>query len=528
MSTTIYEIAGTLTALAPLHVGADANGNTVDLVQFVDGQGRVAIPGSSLAGALRSAVGPRQCWGSQESASPVTVFDAPAFGTPPLTVRKSVAIDRQRGTAADDHLYSRELIPAGTAFRARLIVETRSGYDADEARADVGDIVSVLSGSGFHLGGATSRGLGRLQLTDYRVTERVLDRENLLAALFDGREVQVGAAESASIPPGVLRITIPWQPAGPVMSKVELDGGVADSRPLTDAADSQVRMLIPGSSVKGVFRSHAERIARTAAGFDVPSAFAEQVKAGGVSAVGDLFGLAGDEQDEAQPGRRGVLTVHEVRSSVAVPAADWERICLAAESVGPTLPEDRHSTQRGAASQANMRALAREVDAFNDNHHAAGLWLDVVMRNSLDRWTGGAATGRLFSTVEAHARWDDIVLDLDVARLRRLARKNPQQIDAAIALLLFVVIDACEGWLALGHSTTRGLGAFTADPATVTFTAADSLDADDDNVSALLTHQTLAAILAEPILLEDLSRSWQAVIAAAQATHDNTREASNA
>ena len=54
---TRVEITGTLRAEAPIHVGGGDRGALVDAPVLIDGAGRPLIPGTSLAGVLRSALG---------------------------------------------------------------------------------------------------------------------------------------------------------------------------------------------------------------------------------------------------------------------------------------------------------------------------------------------------------------------------------------------------------------------------------------------------------------------------------------
>ncbi|MFT4127490.1 MAG: RAMP superfamily CRISPR-associated protein [Gordonia sp. (in: high G+C Gram-positive bacteria)] len=510
--------------MSPLHIGSDSAGNVVDLVQFVDGKNRPTIPGTSLAGALRTALAARaekdDGWGDKARASAITIFDAHEkdAGSATTHARHSVAIDRHTGTAVDKHLYSREVVAAGSKFRLRIIIETRGSYTTERAEQDLKAIVEALTGTGFAVGASTSRGLGQVRLQDWKTTRRTLDnagiRDAILAAA--GRRIDVKPDGAQTIPHGTLRIMVPWQPLGPVMSKVELDGGVADARPLVADHDNAVRMVIPGSSIKGVIRSHAERIARTAAGADAPAVpFLEQMKATGLAGIADLFGLASDDNDTESRGRRGAVTVHEVSTEVAVRAEKWRKVAIAATK-----------TNVEASKDEDMQALAQAITSFNQSANATGgdafLHLDVVMRNSIDRWTGGTADGRLFSTIEAHATWKPIVLDLDVTRLRVLNKKNPGIVDASLALLLFLLIDACAGWLAVGYATTRGLGSFTAAPSAVTFEASDITDRNTDHVTALVG-KNLGQILADEALLASLTEIWnEAVVEAHEAAMNNS------
>ena len=75
---------------------------------------------------------------------------------------------------------------------------------------------------------------------------------------------------------------------------------------------------------------------------------------------------------------------------------------------------------------------------------------------AIDRWTGGAAEGLLFSVLELHdSNWEPLEIRLNLARL------PVEHADAAVALTILVLRDFAAGWIPLGSQTTRGLGAIT-------------------------------------------------------------------
>ena len=149
----VIEVTGELVCCGPLHVGDwhDGPGNRMPVQR--DGQHQLLIPGTSIAGALRSwlssvstASGPfdtRRLFGhivpgtERGDASLFQVDDAVAGAG--LDHRDGVAIDRGSGAAAGGFLYEREVVPAGTRFTFRLTAhEPRAGGTR------VGEAVSCL------------------------------------------------------------------------------------------------------------------------------------------------------------------------------------------------------------------------------------------------------------------------------------------------------------------------------------------------------------------------------------------------
>ena len=80
---------------------------------------------------------------------------------------------------------------------------------------------------------------------------------------------------------------------------------------------------------------------------------------------------------------------------------------------------------------------------FKISHHVA-----------IDRWTGGASEGALYSVLQPTAKigWQDICLTLDFSRLPD-DKKLP-----SLMLLLLVLRDFAENRLPLGFATNRGMG----------------------------------------------------------------------
>lgn len=217
-------LSGTLTLTTALRIGAGDVDNiaSADIAVVKDATGRPYIPGSSFKGVLRSyleglmrainpspsfaceCVTPRkgnnegcpttrdgraweelreklmeegtpfdefvlteschvcQVFGSPWLSSKVLVSDLPVAGEwlGRYQVRDGVAIDRDTGTAGEGLLYSFEAVPTGTEFRCEILIENAS--NAEQGMVLLG-LRAFEQGLG-RLGGATSRGLGRVQL----------------------------------------------------------------------------------------------------------------------------------------------------------------------------------------------------------------------------------------------------------------------------------------------------------------------------------------------------------------------------
>ena len=469
-----HEVTGVLETVTALRVGGWGSSAEADLVVARDGLDRFVIPGTSLAGAIRSwlgtvtgpdgsplfgtadlgkvfgDLGP----GSQEAdLCLIRVDDAVATGDVRAGIRDGVGIDRRTGTAAAGLLYQHEVIPPGSRFVVRITASQAPG-DPQRAGLALDLIISALTEGRVEIGAARTRGLGLIRLTGVRrATIDLTDRAQVMTWLCGQLRPEPEPAPPpgrAAAPDGRLGIEISWSPVSPVMVQASTAsdpdpaaGPAADIVPLRTAAgpDGTTRLLLPGSSVKGVLRSHAERIMRTLLHLtDLPADWLDQVNDDRLGPVLALFGSAGTSAAGTSPaagtgpeGRRGALAVHDCHTI--------------------------SSSER------------------------------VVTHVAIDRWTGGAAENLLFSVREPEtADWEPMRLRLDV---RRVSDTGPADGDRALALLLLVLRDLADGWLAVGFGGTRGRG--TVSVSQVSFSASGLPEP-----WASLAGRTLADLIGDP------------------------------
>ncbi len=211
-------ISGTLVFETAFHIGSGAPGElATDMGVLKDPDGRPVLPGSSLKGCFRAtaerlaaylnlraclldrALSGIACVGDEGyRQSQAKAFNAQTseadklvwltghtcdvcrlFGSPmqassiffsdgnlsqwsgAVQIRDGVCLDRDSGTARHGAKYDFEVIPPGAAFDIQIELEN----PIDEELALVGAVLAEWE-NGFRLGGFTSRGLGRVRLTD--------------------------------------------------------------------------------------------------------------------------------------------------------------------------------------------------------------------------------------------------------------------------------------------------------------------------------------------------------------------------
>jgi CRISPR/Cas system CSM-associated protein Csm3 (group 7 of RAMP superfamily) len=81
-------------------------------------------------------------------------------------IRNGVAIDRDTGTAAEGLLYDFEVVPAGTSFNCRIVVENAEDWQLGLLCAGL----APFERGEASLGGGRSRGLGQVELSWTRRT----------------------------------------------------------------------------------------------------------------------------------------------------------------------------------------------------------------------------------------------------------------------------------------------------------------------------------------------------------------------
>ncbi|EDZ92539.1 protein of unknown function DUF324, partial [Limnospira maxima CS-328] len=281
---TRWKISGTLIAKTPIHVGGVGGDADTDLALAVNGRGNYYIPGTSLAGAFRgwmdSLLGDenkgqiKDIWGDHESdqhgASFIIIDDAEITGNKTIEIREGVGINRQTGTAADRFKYSRAILPKGVKVPLNITFDSQNG----EPPAELWQLLQAIERGDIRIGAAKTRGLGRVQLHNPKIEKQSLNNaEGLFDALINGGKTQnwtnIKDKHEYKAPEN-LSVEIAWKPRDPVMVKAEGDGIAIDMLPLVSQVDSGVRFVIPGSSIKGVLRAHAERIVRTVRQIDIP------------------------------------------------------------------------------------------------------------------------------------------------------------------------------------------------------------------------------------------------------------------
>lgn len=389
--------------------------------------------------------------GDRARASVVWCFDARPANADGVraVVRDGVGIDRRTGASAAEAgaLYDAEWIPAGTAFCLR--VEIEHGADDLAERVLAVALCEWKAGRG-RIGGGAARGGGAFELTAETFTRADLaTSDGLMAFLLGETGSQRGGVVQGWLASRVaeVREAIPAEPiaaeawpAGAVASFASLAFDLAFDGPLlvndpavalahavsfapVFAGSDWERPVLPGSSVRGVLRAQAERIARTVSAR----------KAGGLAefaaacAACDPFRTREADQQDAL---RACSAVAEADERAAGADLDFDQEardrCLACALFG--------STRQGSRLWITDASLVGE---------ASFRLRDFV---AIDRFTGGALDGAKFDALPLHA---------PTFRVELLLWEPAAWELGALALALR---DLHDGLATLGAHGSRGFG----------------------------------------------------------------------
>jgi CRISPR/Cas system CSM-associated protein Csm3 (group 7 of RAMP superfamily) len=361
-------------------------------------------------------------------------------------IRDGVGIDRStRASASAGRVkFDLQSLPKGTTFALRLELED---FSEPQEQLLAAVLAEWQAGRGW-FGGRTSRGMGAFRLCDLKVVERrcstisavvsflKLDQPWVGAPVIDDwlstrvQSIQVAAwngSTANSSHDGVARNYVDFSfrltTQGPFLTNdpvASVRGGF-DHAPLLDIVGKQGAVILPGASLRGALRSHAERIARTLATIESK----------------DLAEFLGQcpacNPNESRPNKplancdsllrnAGVSGRREVRP---------DQLCMACRLFG--------STRMGS------RLIVE--DTVDDSAWSSKV-LDFL---AIDRFTGGGKESAKFDAVAAWKPSFPVRLHLENAECWELG------------WLTLLLRDLAEGFINIGFGAAKGFGKTTID-----------------------------------------------------------------
>ncbi|HBW37363.1 RAMP superfamily CRISPR-associated protein [Desulfosporosinus sp. BICA1-9] len=355
-----------------IHIGSGDNEGLVDnqLMRRVDG--KYIIPGSSLAGVLRARATrlfPRlfmldQCLAfdsknkqlctcavcslfgqinpdakkDSPQTSKIMVDDAQLMLSDKTLLRDGIGIDRETRTVVKAAKFDYETIPPETDVILRI--EGNQLTELEEAMLVV--LISEIDLGRISIGGKSSRGLGRIRLKDSNQKKEVFakylkslqgDTQELIKLLKEDDWFNIGHEIHNWYEERLIFVINSYQPCSidqmSIKGFIRFDEGLLikdnyigigtsfDSVPHMLKIRDQLHTYLPGSSLRGVLRSQAERIVRTVVSDQsIIGDSAEQL----LSLASDLFG---DKEQGSRLKIRDGQEAFEVESQAAMYSQDF-------------------------------------------------------------------------------------------------------------------------------------------------------------------------------------------------------------
>jgi CRISPR/Cas system CMR subunit Cmr4 (Cas7 group RAMP superfamily) len=432
-----YIITGKLFLETPGHFGDGTQGDSIDMPLLRDkATGQPFIPGSSIAGALRSYAcdylhgyrNPKQDCPSisllfgqvvdddqEATLSNIRVFDSYTC-TEAAEIRDGIKIDPKTGTVAEKLLFQTEVLPRNTSFSLCFELNIPKLELEDELIRTLLCALGGLEKGEIPLGARKNRGFGRCRVKDWRVKRFPLTQKAGWLEWFALEPQESGPilqedpcdkiydAISKPMPHQVPSLPNDNCTRAIIDLQLELEGGILVRSPGLDigSADashicSDKTPVLPGTSLAGVLRMRAHRIAQ----------------------------LIRPNKDDANA---------------------WV----------DSIFGDQHVDEKDTSNKqlASSQLLVQE-GAFS------GGSILRVNRIKIDRFTGGALENHLFDEETLYGATLDTSLEL------RIPYDETDQGKAKLGLLLLCVKDLVGGDLAVGGTSSVGRGYFGGGKVTV-------------------------------------------------------------
>lgn len=471
-------ITGKLVARTAIHVGTGEGADVTDDICRRDVEGNYIIPGTAIAGALRALatkVAPRldnklcKAIEATNNNNPCDCSVCHLFGTinpgegdteetggrasrlfvanakaklpseKTVRIRDGVGIDRISSTAARAGLvkFDFEVLPAGTEFILRL--ELEDSIETDEKLLAV--LMAEWEAGRAWLGGRVTRGLGAFDLKNPKFAQQDLsDTAGVLKYLKNDHPWEIATKSENWLDENLklIRATIPAcklsnEAIAKTFVNVEFDLEISgpflcndtdaaaqsgfDHAPLLAKISPTGKPILPGASLRGVFRERAEWIART-------------VTTSNSSTQEDFLAKcpACNPMDSRE--KNPLASCDTLLREIANIPDDLEvsenQLCFGCRFFG--------STRRGS------RLIFEDSESKVESHRKV---LDFL---AIDRFTGGGKEGAKF---DAFALWKPCFPI-------RIYLENPQSWE--LGWLTLVLRDLYDGMMSIGFGAAKGFG----------------------------------------------------------------------
>lgn len=426
-------IRGILKAVSPFMIGSGTDDNS-DADVLKDAKGRPYIPGTTIAGVLRSyfkkckideeliksAFGHHDRKSNEDIESSLVFYDAKLEGSVRTQIRDSVRLNKK--VAVDKGKFDYEVVDEGAEFIFRLMFNNEN---IENDKLFIAIILQAWKDGDVRIGAKTTRGFGEFRLEKEKLkslsldlmTEEGMDRYLNLSP--DWSEVTNGVKEyleydtSKFVKEAYTRIDKELFLKSTLfirnyssMARVDLDDKDSKFVDAESLRNANGDYIIPGTTWAGVFRQHAKRIL-------LKIGKTEEEAAG---LINDLFGYETKLED------------------------------------GKLAPS---SKDKGLISKSKILFSESKIPK-----EAVGVMNRT--RCSVDRFTGSALEGALFTDRILCAKSkQETAIKLEIRIAKKLIHDQLSDDTFAISLINTCIKDMNEGLLSVGGNTAIGAGLFS-------------------------------------------------------------------
>lgn len=284
---------GTILLKSPMLIGTGEKDGDVDMMVMRDHRGRPYIPGTSLMGALRSSFREnfadeyiseqsKYFWGSPKKStstgikekhfqSAFFIRDLPVKSkNPRVSVRDGIAIDNSTGIVIPEKKFEYEVVETGGKFDFYGELTLRSKYNVDDFKAMADMLLGMMKTGQVTVGARSTRGLGRICLTDCEISEMYFNGKNARTDVLNWLsrdyvfETYRYMHEDSHYKNANTAYNFAIKAAFDIKNSLLIrsysaDPGAPDTTPVTVNGEP----VIPGTSMAGAIRNRAERILNT-------------------------------------------------------------------------------------------------------------------------------------------------------------------------------------------------------------------------------------------------------------------------
>jgi CRISPR/Cas system CSM-associated protein Csm3 (group 7 of RAMP superfamily) len=296
-------LQATLRNESPLLIGR-GGGDAVDIEVMQLPEGKPYIPGSSIAGSLKSFLNGQDGYfwgqaGKKDNCAPLQshirfddLIPVNFTGNEDIVIRDGVKIDHQTGTAEDGNKYDYQIVEPGLVFSFRAEVTLRDSMKAAEDFNNlVASIKTALEHPEFRLGANTNTGFGKMTCENFQAYHFQFPEQ--ADAWFEYLNAETFSIPALEVEPKDLPVKDSFSIQSTFRLKSSLMIGAygtgKGNEPDKSQLKSRGKFVLPGKSIRGAIRHRAVKIWKILGKSD------DQFE--------DLFGIVDEEQGKQKRSR---------------------------------------------------------------------------------------------------------------------------------------------------------------------------------------------------------------------------------